>query len=538
MAGNRAVTHALQRCGPTPCNCSDEQREAAAKESAGEESDSSSSVQRAIATPSTVLRVGPDFEVTGESQSAATTPMSIFFDKDSATVSPTEDKKFATLSWMPLPLVTLKGFSSEEETGRPALVNQRLDAVEAKLKASSIFGSIAGSPIKTPDLAAGAGKLDYRSVRRVEILVAGAASGVANCSAGADIDPGPPPNVFTTGFDAATTNLLPKAMTALATPNAAPAKDALKLFGGPSKAPQVLAGLGLIAAHFPNMLPHIPLNDKTAGGHRVINDCEGDVLAYNQGSGPTARMTVGPRYTATADPIERGLTLIHEGSHGATGLLTGDKAYRWQRLLEFLPPSEALKNADSYTQFVRLINDPSAVGSERKDDVTAMPAAKRKAVLEAVAWLEQWLVQSRLEVRSLYSAANTANKAGAWHADDEWYRDNTMQHVSDRFALTAPPGVPTADDKASIAGIFDRLMQLRFALTGKDLDLQPGSPNLWESGPGAKVTLSPAFLAAAKKAKVNNLLGLIVEAATFIESGRKASYVSLVKDMSPGFGSP
>ena len=48
-----------------------------------------------------------------------------------------------------------------------------------------------------------------------------------------------------------------------------------------------------------------------------------------------------------------------------------------------------------------------------------------------------------------------------------------MQHVSDRFALTAPPGVPTADDKASIAGIFDRLMQLRFALTGKDLDLNP-----------------------------------------------------------------
>src|SRR6478609_6547585 len=109
MAGNRAVTHALQRCGPTPCNCSDEQREAAATESAGEESDSSSSVQRAIATPSTVQRVGPDFEVKGESQSAATTPMSIFFDKDSATVSPTEDKKFATLGWMPLPLVTLKG---------------------------------------------------------------------------------------------------------------------------------------------------------------------------------------------------------------------------------------------------------------------------------------------------------------------------------------------------------------------------------------------------------------------------------------------
>lgn len=490
-----------------------------------------------------VQRLDPDFQVTGQSKAAAGTPTSIFFDRDSAAITPAEDAKISAFGAVPLAFVTLKGFSSEDETGRPALVDDRLKAVEKRLQSVSIFsamfGGLAGSPTKVTDLASGEGRLDYRGIRRVEILVAGAASSVPNCSAGADIDPGPPPNVFSTAYDAATTALLPAALTALAKPNDPPAKQPLKqLFGGPANAPRVAAGLGLIAAHFPNMLPHIPLNDKTAAGHRVINACEGDVLAYNQGTGPSARMTVGPSYAAIADANERGLILIHEGSHGATGLVTEDKAYRWQRLLEFLPPAVALKNADSYTQFVRLILDPSAVGSERKDDASTLPAARQRSVREAVAWLEQWLVQGRLELRSLYSAAHTANKGGAWHADDEWYRDHTYKQVSDRFGVTAPPGVPTLDDKTVIAGVYDRLFQLRVALTTTDLALQAGSPNAWEAGPGPKVTLAPAFLVAGKRAKVETLLGLIVQAATFIESGRKAGYVSLVKDMAPGFGGP
>ena len=118
-----------------PCNGADRHRAIARTTNArlpptsqagigGEEQENNSAVQRIA--PQTVQRVGPDFEVKGESRSASTTPMSIFFDKDSSTVSPAEDAKFATLGWMPLPLVTLKGYSSEEEIGRPALVNNGL----------------------------------------------------------------------------------------------------------------------------------------------------------------------------------------------------------------------------------------------------------------------------------------------------------------------------------------------------------------------------------------------------------------------------
>jgi hypothetical protein len=544
LAGNRAVSRAvaekrpppaarrgpapgvLQRCGPMPCDCSPAERASVAREPDEE----GEPLQR---TPS-VQRLDPDFEVKGLSPKAASTPGSVFFDRNSSTIPGGENGKILTFAAAPLSLVTLKGFSSEEEASRPALVDARIAAVEARLRAVSIYGALGGNPTRTPDLASGTGRLDYRGIRRVEILFLGAQSSQPDCSAGADVDPGPAPNGFTTGYEAATQVLLPAAITALTKPADSPAKEALTLFGGAANASNVATALGKIATHFPNMLPHIPLNDPTAPGHRVINACEGDVQAYNQGTGPTARMTVGPAYTAEPDANERGLILIHEASHGALGLVAKDKAYKWQRLLAFLPPAVALQNADSLTQFVALVHDPGAAGASRTDDASALPSTSRRAALEALAWLEQWLVQGRLEVRGLYSAA----KVGAWDPDGLWFRDNTMKHVSTRFGLTAPPAVPTADDKATIAGIYDKLAQLRFALTGTDVTLQPGSPSVWEQGPGGKVTLSPAFLAAAKKSKVERLLALLVTAALFVQSGRETAYVGLVKDMAPRFGGP
>lgn len=535
LAGNRAVSRALaplsatsrpaltlQRCGPIPCDCSQEEREQAAAEPTGGEVDG---VQRLA-----VQRVNPDFEVRGLSPSAASTPGSIFFELNSSAIPASEDPKLAAFASTPPATLTLRGFSSEEETARPALVNARLAAVEARIQAVVHAPVAPGSPTKVPDLAAGRGRLDYRGVRRVEILATGASSSVPNCATGADIDPGPAPNVFTVGRDMAVNTLLPAAITALDHPNAPNTRAALRLFGDAAQAPAVKSGLNRILAHFPNMAPHIPLNDPSASGHRVINGCEGDVLAYNSGTGPGARMTVGPQY-ANQTPLERGLTLIHEGSHGTAGLATVDRAYSWQRLIDFLPPAAALANADSYTQFVRLINDPTAPGASQHDTASALPAARRQRILGAIAWLEQWLVQGRLEVRSLYGASARATASGAWAADDGWYRDNTMRNVAARFALTAPPAIPSADDQASIAGIFDRLWKLRLALTGSSLDLRPGTPSLWEVGPGTHVTVSPTLLAMARRAQVNTLLDLIVTAATFIEAGRKPAYVSLVRDM-------
>ena len=159
-----------------------------------------------------VQRVSADFEVKGRSAQSAGTPGSVFFDRDSSVIDLAEDAKLAAFSAVALSTVTLKGFASEEETGRPALVNARLDAVAARLKAISPG---TGDPVKNPELASGIGQIGYRDVRRVEILVAGAASSQPNCSAGADISCGPAPNAFNHGVDAAVNHLLPDAITAL-----------------------------------------------------------------------------------------------------------------------------------------------------------------------------------------------------------------------------------------------------------------------------------------------------------------------------------
>jgi hypothetical protein len=482
-----------------------------------------------------VQRLDPDFEVKGLLGSSAGIPGSIFFERNDSTIGAAEDAKLAAFSMVPLSTVTLKGFASEEETGRAALVNARLDAVAARLKAISPG---TGDPMKSPDLAASIGQIAYRSVRRVEILVAGAASSVPNCSAGADIACGPAPNAFDNGFDAALNTLLPAAITALGTPGAEPAKSALALFGGGAQAVKTKAGLTKIRSQFANIRPAIPLNDPTAAGHRCINSCEGDVLAYNYGFGPAARMTVGPKYFATADAVRQGLILIHECSHGAPGLTTDDKTYEWQRLLRFTPPAVALQNADSYTRFVELIHHPASPATAQTDDATALPAANRNTALEAMAWLEQWLVQGRLTVRSLYGGVARATRAGAWDHNDLWYRDNTMKQAASRFGLTAPPAMPTADDQASIAGIFDRLQQLRFALTGGARTFKAGPVDAWEPGPGPTVTVSAAFLALDKKTMVEKLLAMIVDASPFLESARRPAYVSFVKAISVDFGRP
>jgi hypothetical protein len=523
--GNRAVAAtmssvAVQRCGPVPCDCPADEREAA------EEHHHAAPVQR----------VNADFEVKNKSSQAAGDPSSIFFNLNSSTIDLAESAKLSVLAGVPLSAMTLNGLVSEEESGPSALADARLAAVEARLKAISPG---TGSVTKNRDLTSGVGQLDYRGVRRVEILISGATTSVPNCSAGADISCGPSPNAFDNGFDAATTTLLPEAIKALDKPRDSPAKEALALFGGVGKASKVKAKLKKIESHFTHMSPAIPLNDPTAAGHRCINTCEGDVVAYNQGVGAAARMTVGPVYLGMADPIRQGLMLIHEASHGTPGLTTDDKAYQWQRLLGFLPPNVALQNADSFTRFVELIHDPVSPAKGVTDTATALGASKRKGALEAMAWLEQWLVQGRLEVRSLYGAAHRTITKGSWDTNDRWYRDNVMAHIAKRFSLTAPPAIPKADDKAAIAGIFDRLFQLRVALTSGGRTLEPGpSPSIWEPGPGAKVTLSPEFLKLGKHDKVVRLLVMIVDAAPFVESARKSAYVDLVKDMSGDFGGP
>ncbi|WP_309111361.1 hypothetical protein [Saccharothrix sp.] len=515
-AGNRAVARlVVQRCGPTPCDCPPEEREA--KEAAP------------------VQRVAADFRVTGKSPKAATDQRSIYFDYESSTVTAPDDTKFAAFAGVPMSTVRLKGTASEEERrgpGRAALVDDRIAAVSGPLAAGSPG---TGNPTPQPDLSPGG--LDYRSARRVEILVAGQQSTAPVCVPSPDISCGPSPNAFDTAHARAVA-LLANARNALATPNAAPAVAPLTaLFHGPANAAAVDSGLAKIEAHMGNMLPAIPLHDATAGGHRCINSCLGDdYLASNHGSGNTARMTLGPKFLNEPDVTERALVLIHEGSHGATGLITSDKAYRWQRLMAVLSLPDALDNADSYTRLVALVDNPAVAPASQVDDTSALTGGGQgAAAAQAMAWLEQWLVQGRLEVRSLYDHAGRAIAAGAWQPASVFYRDHTMTYLVADFGLTAPPAVPVADDREKIAGIFDRLYTLRKKITGRGFRFTTGGYR-WSAGPGATVRLSSGFFGLSPRDQVKRLLRMAVSAAPFIEAGRKDHYTRLVRRMSDRWG--
>jgi lysine-specific metallo-endopeptidase family protein len=526
-AGNQAVSsliaRVVQRCGPVPCNCSAEEREQ--KEAAS--ATSANIAQRTL--PS-------DLRVKGKFPGSKSDTKTVYFDYAKTAFDSDEDAKLVALTGTALSTIKLKGFASEEGSGGASVVDGRLASVARRLEELTPG---TGSPTKVPDLTSSEGSIDYRSMRKVEILVGGAVSPTPDCSGGADIDCGPSPNQFTIGH-AQATSLIASAISALSNPTTEPARTALtNLFKGPANAAAVKDNLTKIQGQLANMLPAIPLHNTTAGGHRCINQCEGDVFAYNQGIGASARMTVGPRYLSMGNPEEQGLALIHEGSHGTTGLSTDDHAYRWQRLLPFLSLSDALDNADSYAEFISQIKHPGAPSGKPADTfASSMSPTQHEAAARSLAWLEQYLVQGRLEFRSLYSAAHRAHKAGAWQPDDLWYRDNTMKNAAPLFGMTIPPAVPSAESKARIAGVYDRLAQLRYHVTGGAVHFDMGSTTRWEAGPGSHVTLSAAFFVKTPADQVWLLLDRVVGAASFIESARKPAFVAIIKKMGARFGGP
>jgi hypothetical protein len=303
----------------------------------------------------------------------------------------------------------------------------------------------------------------------------------------------------------------------------------------------VAANLGLILTQLNNMTPAIPLHDASAPGHRCINQCEGNVFAYNVGEGAAARMTLGPIFLGSGDLDDQAATLVHEGSHGASGLLTGDHAYRWQRLIRFLDQATALNNADSYALFIRLIDSPGSVDIGRATPDTHssdMSDPEKTAADRSLAWLEQWLVQTRLQMRSLYTTIHESIAAGHW--TNEYYRDSMMTHVAREFGLTAPPALPTEKDKSDVAAIYDRCAQMRYAVTGTTVEFvkDASGPIDWEPGPGHIVTLTPPFFALSPVAQVQSLLEAVVHATPDVSTGMEPHYVAMIRSFSADYGSP
>jgi outer membrane protein OmpA-like peptidoglycan-associated protein len=494
--------------------------------------------QQAGAAGTLVQRAAHDFEIRGKDPDSASSPLTLFFAEGSATLDAAEQAKIAAIATPPGRALTLNGFASEEGSaaGNVSMVNRRIAAVDAALAAAGHTGTRTLNPQPT----AGAGRIEYRSMRSVEVVPAGGTSSVPNCSGGAVVPCGAVPNPFTTAQTEAV-RLIDGALTKLAAPTPATTAELTRFFGAAS-GPAVIANLGRIKTHVQTeMTP-----ENAAGpGHRCGNLCDASCVsseAYNTGTGAPALMTLCPSFMSTASVGSRAGTLIHEGAHGTSGVATDDKAYAHERLITFLSPADALANSDSYVLLVRLLDTPGSVtvGRPTPDALPgALTAPQENDVRRTLAWLEKWLIWAYQEVASLYETINASRPAGSW--TNTYYR-GTMGLVAPRFGLTAPPAVPSTTDQTSVAAIHDRYHQMRLAMRQQITvtNAVGAAPTAWAAGPGNSVALSAGFFGLGARPQLDQLLAAIVAATPDIGSALEPQYVALVDDIRThqGGGSP
>jgi len=473
------------------------------------------------------------FEVRGKLRQDAkrNDPGKVFFEENKSDIDGFEADKITKLAKPEDRQLTLNGFVSEDEAGGAALADARLKAVADQLKGA---GHLEPKITVVPKPDAGLGRIDYRRLRSVEIVVAGAKSAVPDCKAGPDINLGPPPNQFSTGHERALT-MLDGAIAKLVNPLDPDTKALLtRLFGGPAQMTAVRTNLIKIRDHVKHMTD--------PGRSRAHNACDGScsgAVAYNNDVGSAAVMTVCPVYLGTADAGERGGVLIHEGSHGTAGLETNDVAYAFERVINFLSPADALNNADSYLLLTRNLETAGSeqIGPPEKDEFAGKAnPTEELAVERIVAFLERWLDSASSEASSLYDTVTDSRKKGHW---TNGYYETSMGFVAHRFGLTKPPALPSKEEQVKIAGINDRL-ELLFRRLGRKMKVEKAATGLdrWEPGPGTTITLTPTFFKLSKREQLDLLLTRMIQAFPEIIPAHQPIYVALIDDFRKHFGTP
>lgn len=485
-----------------------------------------------------------DFPVSGKLNAPGDT-MNIYFDRNSAAIEASEQAKIPKIisSVTPAVPLVLNAFRSEDEPA--ALAGTRGAAVSSALGASKPPHTAAKTVAPQPG--AGVGRIEYRQVRKVEVLAAPTGgpppvSSVPSCAGGVTA----PCNAAT--FNAAQTRALAMVSAAITQLSAAPlsanATSLLTtLFGGVGAAATVKTKLTNLRSHITAM----------ASQHRCHNACDSGCgqPGYNCGvgigvpapdpcttSGSKATMTLCPGFDATTNADERAELLVHEGSHGTAGLETVDLAYEVERKISILSPAQALRNTDSYVLLVRNLDTPGSVsiGPSPADVITGVgncPAAD-PVICRAVAHLEKWAVTARQDIGFVYGDLVSALPPGAWPPVS--YSRELLHDIAAGFGLTdpgaaAPFTAPTTDDKLKLAGIYDRYDQMMWQVyqnrvTVNKLPVGLAAIESWSVGAPATLTLTLSFAAIATEAgRVRRLFELLAMATPTVTSALRPSYV-------------
>ncbi|MFT3823207.1 MAG: DUF4157 domain-containing protein [Chitinophagaceae bacterium] len=401
---------------------------------------------------STVQRLSPgdaSFLISDIPSDAGDRDNFVFFERNDAVIPATEDHKIADfVTTNPgAPVINLYGYASEEgnEGENDTLVTQRLDAVRAIMQplvtpsSSSTSSSAPGTAINIiPRRRAGDHQILYRDFRSVEMAtgpssLGGSAASIntRNCTASEHSD-----------IDTAKTDSLTQVDEAIRLVRAFQAT--------PASNTDVQTTIhnnfhSHSSSTVTTLLHHLrqlrtDLNNLTGDRKR---QCASD--QYNNCSGAdalTARPTVTfcPHFFSGDTPAQQVETLLHEMCHYAL-FHARDRAYREERVLNFLSPAEALNNAESIAIFINEVNNPgtrvtSALTTPSADTVTGC-GSNQTQVEEALAWAQRWNQYAFFGVSQTYS---------------DW----------DHFLFMAPYITARLGpiNRFTVAGIFDRYTSL------------------------------------------------------------------------------
>jgi hypothetical protein len=485
-----------------------------------------------------------DFTVSGKLNAPGDT-MNIYFDRNSDAVDAGEQTKIPNIvsSVTPAVPVVLNGFRSEDEPS--ALATSRATKVSTALSANKPPHTAAKTV--TPQPSSGIGRIDYRQLRRVEVLAAPTAapppvSSVPSCTGGVSTACG------ATAFPTAQTRALAMvnaAITGLNAPLSANATSLLTtLFGSTAPAATIKTKLTGLRDHITAMSSQMRCHNACDGG------CGQD--GYNCGigigvpaadpcgtAGSKAMMTLCPGFLSEPDVNKRAQLLIHEGSHGTTALQTVDLAYGVERGVISLSAADALRNTDSFVLLVRNLHTANSVpiGPTPGDVVTGVGSCPLAdpVTCKSVAFLEKWAVTARQDIGFLYDDVKT--KVGpppvAWPAAS-WGRD-VMHDIAILFGLTDPGAAapftsPVNDDKLKLAGIYDRYNTMMYQVytipvTITKLPAGGAAFESWAVGNPATLTITPAFAALSDVNKVRRLFELLAMATPTVTAALRPSYV-------------
>jgi hypothetical protein len=491
-------------------------------------------------------KVRSGFEVLGKWASTAGYPDQLFFDREQVQLDEFERAKLAAVVeevHKDLGKLTLRGYASEDEVDAEKTAGRRLAAVLTALK--SIEGA-RGDPSAKVEPGAWDGNLDYRWLRRVEIVTPSTPPAL-DCSGGGRVE------CVTGGYAVGEAldrgrQLLERTLDRL---EQAPVAE---LFGDPPPTARIGANLLRIRDQLERYRRPAPADDPNAGGHECFNACAGKLQARNDRQGAAARMALGILHL-TSTPDGRAICLVHEASHATEELATFDNAYHWQRRFDFLTPEEALENADSYAMLVARANGlteaPFGTADEeaRQYDLpprrartrtAGIPAEAAQRVAFVRAWLEHYVTQALLEVRDLYIHAAEAIRKRTWTATRAFYRDSTYRQATDHLGLPAVNDgrpVPDRTDLAEIGGIFDRVGDLEQMLnfervvfaSNREQPLQPGESD---------ILITQAQWELPRSELARWMLADDLQATTSVPADFKQAYVDYLVAMSAKHGGP